>query len=382
VSRRIALLAALACAAIAAACTQPAAAAPHMLVGIQDDAQFLYGNPQQTFPYLKTLRDQVVRANLNWGGVHGVARRQPADEMNPDDPAYNWGVYDRLVFYAAQYNIKVLFSIVNTPPWANGHKPTNRAPTKTIFLQRFAYAAAQRYSGDHVDGRGILIPPVRMWMAWNEPNNPAFLFPQWKKVGKKYVVQSARDYAKICASVYAGVHATLLSGEKVACGGTAPGGNNAPRQSRPSVSPLVFLQALKNAGLKKFDVYAHHPYYQHPTETPKTPPKAKTAVTLGNIGTLIKLLTRLYGAKRLWITEYGFQTNPPDKTFGVSYAKQAAYLKQAFAIARKNPRIDLMTWFLLRDEPNSRIGNGWQSGLFTAGWKKKPAFNAFAKLPH
>jgi hypothetical protein len=353
-----------------------------MLVGIQDDAQFLYGNPQASFPVLKSLRDQVVRANLNWGGIHGVARRRPAEPMNPDDPAYNWGVYDRIVFYAAQYNIKVLFSIVGTPAWANGGKPVQVAPKNALDLQRFAYAAARRYSGYRVDNRGIIIPRVLMWLAWNEPNNPAFLAPQWKKVGKKYVPQAASDYARICNAVYNGIHSTLYGGEKVACGATAPGGNNAPRQSRSSISPLVFLQAVKTHGLKKFDAWAHHPYYQRPSETPKSPPRARTAVTLGNIGVLIKQLTKEYGAKRVWITEYGFQTNPPDKVFGVTYTKQALYLKQAFAIARKNPRIDLMTWFLLRDEPNSRIGNGWQSGLMSTAGRKKPAFTAFARLPH
>ena len=53
---------------------------------------------------------------------------------------------------------------------------------------------------------------------------------------------------------------------------------------------------------------------------------------------------------RLWITEYGYQTNPPDTFFGVRYAKQAAYLTQAVAIARANPRIDMFLWFLLKDE--------------------------------
>ena len=89
-----------------------------------------------------------------------------------------------------------------------------------------------------------------------------------------------------------------------------------------------------------------------------------TAVTLGNLSELTKLLTQLYGNKRLWITEYGYQTNPPDTLFGVSYAKQAAYLTQAFAIARKNPRVDMMLWFLLRDEPSLE---GWQSGLLDSG---------------
>ena len=55
------------------------------------------------------------------------------------------------------------------------------------------------------------------------------------------------------------------------------------------------------------------------------------------------------------------------------------YLTQAFAIARKNPRIQLMLWFLLRDEPNLA---GWQSGLETTTGQKKPAFAAYQHLPH
>jgi hypothetical protein len=102
-----------------------------------------------------------------------------------------------------------------------------------------------------------------------------------------------------------------------------------------------------------------------------------TAVTLGNLGDLIKEVTRLYGNKRIWITEYGYQTNPPDRLFGVSWAKQAAYLTQAFSIARKNPRIDMMLWFLLKDEPTL---SGWQSGLLTSSGKKKPAYTAFMKM--
>ena len=92
---------------------------------------------------------------------------------------------------------------------------------------------------------------------------------------------------------------------------------------------------------------------------------------------LIKLVTQLYGNKRIWITEYGYQTNPPDSIVGVSWAKQALYLKQAFGIARANPRIDLMLWFLLRDDPNPA---GWQSGLITAAGKHKPSFAAFEGL--
>ncbi len=88
-------------------------------------------------------------------------------------------------------------------------------------------------------------------------------------------------------------------------------------------------------------------------------------------------LTRLYGRKRLWITEYGYQTSPQDKYFGVTYKKQAAYMKQAFAIARKHPRIDMMLWFLLRDQQAVRY---WQSGFYTHGRKAKPALSVFRNI--
>jgi hypothetical protein len=302
--------------------------------------------------------------------------------MNPADPAYDWSLYDRTVRYGSQYGVHVLFTIYGTPGWANGGHGLNVAPTTGADLRNFAYAAAKRYSGTWPDGQGGMLPPVSEWLAWNEPNNPLFLSPQYRRTASGWTIQSAVDYAKICNAIYAGVHATIFRGERVACGATAPRGNNGPTSFRPSVAPLAFLRAVKKAGLKTFDAWAHHPYYSSPSDTPSTKPVTRngaaiTAVTLGNIGDLIKTVTQLYGNKRIWITEYGYQTNPPDSIVGVSWAKQAAYLTQAFAIARKNPRIDMMLWFLLKDEPNE---SGWQSGLETYGGVKKPAFAAFQHL--
>ena len=67
-----------------------------------------------------------------------------------------------------------------------------------------------------------------------------------------------------------------------------------------------------------------------------------------------------------------------DRIYGVSYANQARYLTQSYAIVKKNPRIDMFLWFLLRDE--RRLVDGWQSGLLTTGGVRKPAFAAFQKL--
>ncbi len=381
-SRALALAAAIFAAAAGLAVSN-AGASPGMLVGLYDEGETLYDDPALTFPIYGALHVGVLRVSLYWGGKLGVAQGKPVDGADPNDPAYDWDVYDRTVRYAASYGIKILFSIYGTPDWANRSAGVNHAPANFGFLRKFAYAAATRYSGRFLGPDGRALPPVRLWTAWNEPNNPVFLSPQFRRVGGKWVIQSAVDYVKICDAVYEGVHATVLGSEKVACGVTGPRGNNDPTSSRPSVSPIAFLDALHKAGLKYFDAYAHHPYYGNPKESPTTRPvgargAAPTAITLANIQLLLDEVSRFYGPRHLWITEYGYQTNPPDPAFGISWALQARYLTQAFAIARRNPRIDMMLWFLLRDEP---VLSGWQSGLMTSAGRKKPAFTAFQRLP-
>jgi Glycosyl hydrolase catalytic core len=391
VHKRIALIAATVL-AVAGLAVPAAGASRHMLIGFNDEANTLYGDAETTFPIMQQLHTQVLRVNLYWGGTpFAVANSKPSVATDPGDPAYDWSAYDRLVRFASQYKIKVVFSIVFTPKWANGGKARYIAPNSTAnfnALRNFAYAAAKRYSGTYTAPvaqqdpnnatSALPLPAVRYWTAWNEPNNPVFLRPQWSRVGGRAVVVSARNYVKICNAVYTGVHKTLLSGEKVACGVTAPRGNNMVNSSRSSTDPYSFMRALKADGLRKFDVYAHHPYYQFRNETPTTPPRARTAATMGVLPKFMAQLNKLWPGKHLWITEYGYQT-PPERTFAVSLKNQAKYLTQAFAIARRNPKIDMMLWFLVKDDPS--LG-GWQSGVMSASGKHKPSFTAFLKLPH
>ena len=402
-SKRIALVAA-ALAAVAGLAVSAATASPknqaraqssHLLVGINDEAFTLYGDPTTAFATLRTLKAQVIRVNLYWGGNKwAVAKSRPADPTDPGDTAYNWTIYDRIVRYATQYNVKVVFSILFTPSWANGGKARTVPPTNYNDLVNFSYAAAERYSGlwtapqwqqDPSNPTTKLpLPKVNMWTAWNEPNNPAFLTPQYKRAGKTWRVESGFNYAKICNAVLAGVHSPYLGplpDEHVACGVTDPKGNDAPATTRASVDPLTFLTAAHKYGMKAPDVYAHNPYPDiGALETPNYVPTGKTRrrVQIGNINNLLKLVSQYYGPKHLWITEFAYQTNPPNKHFGVSYAKQAQYLTQSYAIARANPRIDMMLWFLVRDDPTK---NGWKSGLATSTGKKKPAWAAYVRVP-
>ena len=380
--RRVALILALSLVAggVAASASRDAdsasqrANASRMLFGFYDDAQ-VYGNTTWAFTQLKSLRSGVVRTTLDWDQV---ARRRPARPANPADPAYNWTAVDAVVDAAKAKGIRVLLAINGTPRWAGPAR--NRVPRRALDLRLFATAAALRYSGTYtVKGEENeperTLPAVRHWLAWNEPNNPIFLRPQWKMVARKWRVQAAYDYAKICSAIWSGVHATRLAGQKVACGATGPRGNDAPRSSRASTSPLVFMTALRRAGLRRMDAYAHHPYYGHRSEKPTTVPRGTKAVTMANIGLLIKRVNLLWGRKtRVWITEYGYQTNPPDRLFGVSYRNQARFMQQAIAMAKKTRRIDMFIWFLIRDEPRL---SGWQSGVITRRGARKPAFRAF-----
>ena len=118
--------------------------------------------------------------------------------------------------------------------------------------------------------------------------------------------------------------------ERVACGVTGAARQQQPdrargRRSRRSRS----CAPSKTAGLKTFDAWAHHPYYAG-AERHADDEAGDREGRAGDRGHARQpqrpdheLLTQLYGNKRIWITEYGYQTNPPDTLFGVSWAKQA-----------------------------------------------------------
>jgi hypothetical protein len=52
-------------------------------------------------------------------------------------------------------------------------------------------------------------------------------------------------------------------------------------------------------------------------------------------------------------------------------------MRQAYALARAHPRIDLLLWFLLQDEPDPAR---WQSGLVSATGERKPSFQVFRSI--
>ena len=81
----------------------------------------------------------------------------------------------------------------------------------------------------------------------------------------------------------------------------------------------------------------------------------------------------------LYLDEFGYQTNPPDKLAGISLTQQDQWLQRAAYQAWRNPRVKLFSQYLWRDEPRSlnNTYGGWQSGLRFTDGRAKPALKHF-----
>ena len=379
------LAACLAALALTAVAASGASAGPTrarsgpMLLGVMDDA-LLANVPAVAFPALQQLHPQVVRYDVSWANT---APRKPSVATDPSDPAYNWTFVDQVVTGADALGIPVLLTVEVTPRWAGG-RTGNRAPVNMASLQAFAYAAATRYSGTWVNpATGQVLPAVTRWEAWNEPNTTSHLTPQYSCHCTSALPVSPGIYAKILKAIYTGVHsAGTRAGviETVAGGATKPN-YSGPKTFEPAVAPLRFLQLLGRRH-PPLDVYSHHPYR---TNIGKTTGQAEgpNDVSFADLPRLITALDKAFPGKHLhlWITEFGLQTNPPDAYQGVSLGTQSLQLRRNVAAARANPRIDMLVWYLIRDEQARKpFAAGFQTGLSFTNGSLKPSWGAFRSL--
>jgi hypothetical protein len=127
-------------------------------------------------------------------------------------------------------------------------------------------------------------------------------------------------------------------------------------------------------------VYAHNPYPLDPKrETPLHAPACAscTTVTMATLSRLERLVALYFPSARIWLTEYGYQSNPPDRILGVTPALQARYVSEGAYAAYRAPRVDMLIHFLYRDEPTLAR---FQSGLVTLNNTPRAALAAF-ELP-
>ena len=149
------------------------------------------------------------------------------------------------------------------------------------------------------------------------------------------------------------------------------GGVTGPRAGKGGVSPVDFIRAMDAAGAR-LDAYAHHPYPVFPGDTPFEGGCVCETLTMASLERLLLFVGRAFPSARIWLTEYAYQTNPPD-AFGVSPNDQARFVGEAARRVYFAPKVDMLIHYLYRDEPEiSRL----QSGLETVRGAAKPALAA------
>jgi hypothetical protein len=201
---------------------------------------------------------------------------------------------------------------------------------------------------------------VRYWLIWNEPNKRLWLRPTRAGV---YVTQ-------LLNPGYEGIHSVLPHAH-------VAGGVTAPRGGLGGVAPVTWVHGMALAHAK-LDAYAHHPYPSSPAETPSSGGcKSCPSITMATIRKLLILVRRYFGPKPVWLTEYGYQTKPPDPFLGVPPKKQATLLNLAAMRVWRLPRVTMLIQYLYRDEPQV---SRFQTGLVYTNDQPKPSLQGF-KLP-
>jgi len=343
--------------ALAALAAPAGLAADRMWIGFHDDPSFRWASDRANrIESAASDGATVMRLLVHW---NETAPRRPVRPADPFDLAYRFGDLDEAIRTAQAADLEVVLTLYGTPRWANRGRGPNVMPRRVSDFTAFSRAIASRYSG-----RFAGYPFVRFWSVWNEPNLQLFLTPQFDRRGRSV---APRNYAKLFAAAYKGIKAGNRQA-LVAIGETSARGTDNPKGRRPVHSPGRFIEQLAKANRRlKFDAWSHHPY----PFRPNLPPSQKSRwpnVTLGSLPELEANLKRLFKRKSvpIWITEYGHETRPQDR-FGISYSKQATYVRQSIAIAKRYPFVKMFIWFVYQDDP----GQPWDSGLYTRTGARK-----------
>lgn len=280
------------------------------------------------------------------------------------------------------------------PRWAvaraGGRATTERDGIDPAALADFAEAVARRY------------PQAAAFTVWNEPNHNAFLLPQWERRDGAWVPASPHAYRRMLEAVVPRLRAAAPEA-LVLVGATSSVGSAVGEDRGERMSPLTFVRELacvdeqlqpldrpECAGFRPLpgDGFSHHPYA---LEFPPWAhdPRPETA-RIGDLDRMTRLLAQLHQRGRterdlpLYLTEFGYQTNPPDPTWEISLEDQSRWLPEAERIARSFPSVRGTAQFTVRDlpeRPGKDLRTRWrdyQAGLRFEDGRAKPAHAAYA----
>jgi hypothetical protein len=365
----------------------PAMASPTQSTILQDDPQVLYKGSavrSQRLDELKSLGVEIVKVRVSWRDIAPKKRPAGFDGSDPASYGNRWAPWDELVSGAQARGLGVLFQLGGTAPaWATpGNGPVTN-PNANEF-------------GKFVKAVGTRFPGVTLYSVWNEPNLVGWLSPQ---VGGG-VPQSPRIYRGLLNAAAGGLAASGHGSDQLLVGELLPFTRTA-RNSSKKTRPLAFLRELAcldshyrpfrgsaatKRGCKGFKSLpgtglAYHPYTLAGGPKVRTPNKDDASI--GDLGRVTKALARLRAKGRIqrswpiWITEFGFESRPPDP-FATPIKKIPGFMGESEFIAYKNRQVVSFSQYPLVDDAGKT--SGFQSGLRFHNGKAKPGvFAAFQR---
>jgi hypothetical protein len=241
------------------------------------------------------------------------------------------------------------------------------------------------------------VPAVRDVIVGNEPNLNRFWLPQFELDGSSaapaaYLALLAHTYDALKAvSTAVRVHGVAVS----------PRGTDRPGGVRPTHSPTRFIQELgiayRASGRDRpvMDTFAIHPYMDNSSQPPTTAHPNSGTITIADYEKLVALLGQAFDGTAqpgsqlpILYGEFGVESQipavkaslysgeEPATTRPVEESTQAAYYKQALAMAFCHPNVEGMLIFLSRDE---RARASWQSGVYYVDGSAKTSLPAVSE---
>jgi hypothetical protein len=397
----------------------------------------LLQQPDATLRELHALGVGVVRVTLPWASIapdpNSQTRPAGFDATDPAAyPAANWAPFDAVVRAAQADGLRIDFTITGGAPlWADS-QPIPPAALSPLYAwlpspseyQAFVHAVGLRYDGGYAPPGQSKLPRVSFWAVWNEPNFGKGIAPQ--ATHGSTVLSAAGWYRRLLDAGWNGLQSTGHGRDTILIGTLAArGSRNGPTPGNPdgnpgtfgTTKPLQFIRALycvdsrskplrgsaasaigcpgggsaaqfrsSHPGLFSATGFAIHPYPINlpPTRTTSHDPDYVEFSQIPNLESLLDRIQKAYGSRRqypIYVTEYGYITNPPNRSgHFVSPPTAAKYMNWAEYLSYRNRRIATTMQFLLRD-PNPRVGvpefGGFASGLEFFSGKHKPSYDAY-----
>jgi hypothetical protein len=315
-------------------------------------------------------KDRVAN-NITGMGFSWVKQQVEWRDVEPSKGNYNWGGLDEVVNVANSKGIRVMFSVLRSPPWAAGHPDS--PPRNFNDFGDFVGALAARYKG-----KGMA------YEVWNEQN----LKREWQE----YPINACK-YVELLKIGYTRIKNADPSAVVVA-GALTPTGVNDPNIA---VDDRTYLNQLYGCGIRGwFDALGAHPSgFNNPPDVDwRTWQDPARPSFKGHPSFFFKATMEDYrnimvangdGGRPIWVTEFGWAVGAALP--GYEYASQnsegerAQWFVKAYQMSKNWGFVGVV---FLWNLDFRIIAAGTEQALFgilNGDWSATPSYAALRDMP-